>query len=229
MRTLAAAEVQSRPGLGDWRVVAGRLRGTFRTRTMARGIELVRRIGAVADELDHHPDIDLRYFRVHVALVTHDAGGLTERDVALARRVSDIASEMGIGAEPERARQVAIAVDARDAGALVPFWRAALGYKPLVGPGEDPTAARALVDADGRGPSLSFAPAPGAGRSGTRVVIEVPAGQAPARLRAVLDAGGRLVDDATPARWVVADAEGNEAVLAEPAGPRPATKKGSTI
>ena len=45
------------------------------------------RIGFVAEELDHHPDVDLRWRTLHLTLVTHSAGGVTELDVDLARRV----------------------------------------------------------------------------------------------------------------------------------------------
>ncbi|MBB3083041.1 4a-hydroxytetrahydrobiopterin dehydratase [Geodermatophilus sabuli] len=45
------------------------------------------RIGFVAEELDHHPDVDLRWRTLHVTLVTHSAGGVTGLDVDLARRV----------------------------------------------------------------------------------------------------------------------------------------------
>jgi 4a-hydroxytetrahydrobiopterin dehydratase len=45
------------------------------------------RIGFVAEEMDHHPDVDLRWRTLHLTLVTHSAGGVTELDVELARRL----------------------------------------------------------------------------------------------------------------------------------------------
>jgi 4a-hydroxytetrahydrobiopterin dehydratase len=50
-------------------------------------VEAISMIADVAEELDHHPDMDLRWTRVRVAVVTHSAGGLTELDLQLARRV----------------------------------------------------------------------------------------------------------------------------------------------
>ncbi len=47
-------------------------------------IAFVNRLAAAAESAGHHPDIDIRYNRVRVALVTHDAGGITQKDVALA-------------------------------------------------------------------------------------------------------------------------------------------------
>jgi pterin-4a-carbinolamine dehydratase len=49
------------------------------------GASFAVRIAAIADEHDHHPDVDLRYRSVTVRMTTHDADGLTERDFALAR------------------------------------------------------------------------------------------------------------------------------------------------
>ena len=45
------------------------------------------RIAFVAEQLDHHPDVDLRWLTLHLTLVTHSAGGVTELDLELARRV----------------------------------------------------------------------------------------------------------------------------------------------
>jgi 4a-hydroxytetrahydrobiopterin dehydratase len=44
-------------------------------------------IADVAEELDHHPDVDLRWRTLHLAVVTHSAGGVTELDLELARRI----------------------------------------------------------------------------------------------------------------------------------------------
>lgn len=75
------------PGIPEWRVEDGRLRRTVTCPTFPDAIELVRRIAEIAEELDHHPDIDIRWRTVHLALWTHDRGGITEFDVAEARRI----------------------------------------------------------------------------------------------------------------------------------------------
>ena len=219
MEVLKDDDVQSRPGLQDWRVLAGRLHGSFRTRSMTRGIELVRRIGEVAEELNHHPDVDLRYYRVHVTLTTHAAHGLTERDVVLAGRISEAAAAMGVEAEPSRPRSVEIAVDALDIPAVRPFWEAVLGYRPRPSPtpeGEPGPEPVDLEDPDARAPGVWFqqmdAPRPGRGR--IHVDVHVPHDEAEARVRAALAAGGHLVTDVyAPSWWVLADPEGNEACV----------------
>ncbi len=60
-------------------------------------MEFVRRVAEVAEELDHHPDIDIRYRKVCVRLTTYSAGGLTSLDVEAAGRISALLSEAGKG------------------------------------------------------------------------------------------------------------------------------------
>lgn len=74
-----------------WTVDRECARATFRTGSFAAGVRFVVEVGAAAEALDHHPDIELTYRFVTVATTTHDVGGLTARDVDLARRVADIA------------------------------------------------------------------------------------------------------------------------------------------
>ncbi len=53
----------------------------------AAALAFVNRVGTAAEQAGHHPDIDIRYNRVRLALVSHDAGGLTEKDFALAATI----------------------------------------------------------------------------------------------------------------------------------------------
>jgi 4a-hydroxytetrahydrobiopterin dehydratase len=63
---------------------------TFELPTFAAAIEFVDRIAERAEAANHHPDLDIRYRRVRVALTTHDARGLTDNDVALAREIETL-------------------------------------------------------------------------------------------------------------------------------------------
>lgn len=81
-RTLSSDEVTqavsgagSDAGLTDWRLVLGRLTARFRTGDFATGLALVDRIGAAAEEANHHPDLSLTYPEVIVTLSSHDVGG----------------------------------------------------------------------------------------------------------------------------------------------------------
>jgi 4a-hydroxytetrahydrobiopterin dehydratase len=55
--------------------------------TFLAGIDLVRRVAQIAEEIDHHPDIDIRWRTVRFGLSTHSAGGVTESDLTLAKRI----------------------------------------------------------------------------------------------------------------------------------------------
>lgn len=90
---LLAPEEVDAAGLDGWRRDGQVLHARFDTGTFAAGVDLVVRIGAAADAADHHPDVDLRYGHVDVRLTTHDSGGLTGRDVDLARTISALAAD----------------------------------------------------------------------------------------------------------------------------------------
>ena len=74
-----------------WRVEDGVLVCSIRAASFADGIQLVDRVAALADEIDHHPDIDVRWTTVTFRLTTHSAGGLTEQDVRLATAIDRLA------------------------------------------------------------------------------------------------------------------------------------------
>jgi 4a-hydroxytetrahydrobiopterin dehydratase len=74
---------------------SGDTRGLTRTVELASfpaAIAAVDRIAVVAEELDHHPDIDIRWRKLTFRLSTHSAGGVTQRDIDLARRIDGIVS-----------------------------------------------------------------------------------------------------------------------------------------
>jgi 4a-hydroxytetrahydrobiopterin dehydratase len=60
--------------------------------TLVRGVD---EIAVVAEAMDHHPDLDIRWRSLHVHLSTHDAGGVTQLDIELAHRIHDIATAHG--------------------------------------------------------------------------------------------------------------------------------------
>jgi 4a-hydroxytetrahydrobiopterin dehydratase len=76
-----AAHLTSRP---DWKIESGELARTFQFETFPDAVAFVNRVAGLAEEAGHHPDIDIRYNRVRLALISHDAGGLTTKDFALA-------------------------------------------------------------------------------------------------------------------------------------------------
>lgn len=70
--------------LPNWKIESGELVRSFQFKDFLGALGFVNRVGKLAEDAGHHPDIDIRYNRVRLALVTHDAGGLTEKDFELA-------------------------------------------------------------------------------------------------------------------------------------------------
>ena len=68
------------------------IRKAFELASFADAIAFVVRVGFLAEAADHHPDLDVRWRTVGVALTTHDAGGLTGRDLALAASIDETAA-----------------------------------------------------------------------------------------------------------------------------------------
>ncbi len=74
-----------------WQIVDGRrLKRTFKFPDFAQALDFTNRIGKVAEEQNHHPDIHLGYGQVDVEFSTHSAGGLTESDFILAAKVDEL-------------------------------------------------------------------------------------------------------------------------------------------
>ncbi len=63
------------------------IRRTFAFEQFRDSIVFVNRLATLADEADHHPDIDIRYNKVHVGLSTHDVGGISDNDTAMAEQI----------------------------------------------------------------------------------------------------------------------------------------------
>lgn len=197
-------EFHESEGVDDWRWVFEGACAWFATGSFAKGVDLIREIGRLADEANHHPDVDLRYGGVMVRLLSHDVMGLSHRDLALARQISAAAAALGAESDPSKVQTVQISVDALVHPDVMPFWEAVLGYH-LVGD-ED------VMDPRGRGPSVWFQQMdkPREQRNRIHVDVCVPHDQVEARVAAALAAGGVLVADHAPTWWTLADAEGNE-------------------
>jgi len=73
--------------LPGWAVEGGALVKQFALPSFRAGVELVNTLASLAEQADHHPDLDIRYDKVRVALVTHSQGGITEKDLQMAQRI----------------------------------------------------------------------------------------------------------------------------------------------
>lgn len=196
--------------LTGWVYLLGGLQTRIATGDFATGLAVVNAIGAAAEEMDHHPDLDLRYDHLDVRLTSHDSGGVTERDVRLARTVGELAGRTGVSLSCAGLSRVELAMDTPDHRRLVPFWRAVLAVDaPADGPDDE------VRDPGGAFPTVWFQES-GSEEPRQRWHPDVwvdPADVRP-RIDAALAAGGTLVsDEEAPSFWVLADPEGNRICL----------------
>jgi len=75
----------------EWELEKKHIERTFEFDDFADGIDFVNAVAEVAEEEEHHPDIDIRYNKVRLVLSTHSKGGLTELDFGLAERIDTLA------------------------------------------------------------------------------------------------------------------------------------------
>ncbi|QAY68694.1 4a-hydroxytetrahydrobiopterin dehydratase [Xylanimonas protaetiae] len=94
---ITAEDFHAAVGTGPW-VPEAAATAVFHTGTFDVGARLVARIAALADAANHHPDVDLRYGTVTVRLTSHDVGGLSRRDAALAKEITAAALALGVEA-----------------------------------------------------------------------------------------------------------------------------------
>ena len=197
-------------GLDDWRKLALALHARFLTGDFVTGLAFVTAVTEAAERADHHPDVTLTYPWVDLKLVSHDVSQVTQRDVDLARRISEIAREQGILAEPSAVAELELALDTADLAAVGPFWAALLTGSPDSLKGDD------VVDPRGRVPLLWFqhTDAHEPARQRFHCDLWVPHDVAEQRIAAAVAAGGRVVDDdEAPSFVVLADPEGNKACV----------------
>ncbi|HYQ96516.1 MAG TPA: 4a-hydroxytetrahydrobiopterin dehydratase [Candidatus Eisenbacteria bacterium] len=88
-------ELRDLPG---WTVKDGAVMKTFKHDTFPEAVVFVNAVAHLAELANHHPDIDIRYSNITLALVTHDQGGITDKDVKLARRIEEIRKKAGVPA-----------------------------------------------------------------------------------------------------------------------------------
>ena len=88
-----AKELSTLPG---WSVTDGMIRKKFAHPTFPEAIVFVNAVAQLAEVANHHPDIDIRYSNITLSLVTHDAGGITDKDVALARQIEAARQKAGL-------------------------------------------------------------------------------------------------------------------------------------
>ena len=190
--------------LPGWRFADRALRRSVVAPDFPTAIAIVDAIAAVAEEMDHHPDLDIRWSTVHVASSTHSAGGVTQLDVELAHRISAVAGDHGVRVDDavDPRPRLEITIDCADPARLRAWWAAALRYVEH----DD-----LIVDPDGNGPSLWFqeVPEPKSVKNRIHLDLHLPRHEAAAKRDLLLSSGGTLVGT-FETFWVITDPEGNE-------------------
>lgn len=208
-KALLSGDQISEMGLADWRSMYGALEARFKTGDFATGLRFVNAIGEAAEAANHHPDVTLTYPSVHVLLTSHDVGGKTQRDVDLATRISEIAADLGVSADPASVQRAEIGLDTADMAQIKPFWKAVLAMQD--GAEEDE-----LVDPTGTIPTIWFQETDPheEPRQRFHFDLRVPPEVAKERIEAAVAAGGRVVNDEPAPRFVVlADPQGNKVCI----------------
>lgn len=208
---------QAQEQLSDWTVVDGRLEISVRAKDFVQAIEFVNRFTNLAEAQNHHPDFDIRYNTIRMRVVSHDVGGLTDRDLKFATAVNVLIEEMGLKRQPEKITRAAVVLVSANVEAIKPFWKAIFDFK------DAKDDEHLLVDRSDVLPPIRFqelsnvpttdddaTPAPG----NVHFEVYVPASLVKDRRQAAVDAGGRLLSDANATDWwELADADGNRVIL----------------
>ena len=211
--------------LTDWRKLAQGLHARYLVDEFGAGARFVVAVGEAGDALGHHPCVCIGPGYVDLKLVTDDAiyrddegteyvvEWPTQQDVDLARRITEIAADHGLEADPAAVSMVELGLDTARSASIAPVWAALLtGDAESQGRG---TPGDEIRDATGRVPNLWFGDA---GEHATPQRFHVEVYVAPEvvaqRVAAALAAGGTVVDDSdAPSLTVIADQDGNRGVV----------------
>jgi len=90
-KKLSETEIENAlAALNGWKIEASRLKKRFSFTNFAESLDFVNRVGAIAEERDHHPDITFGWGYAEFSITTHDTGGLTANDFNLAEAIENL-------------------------------------------------------------------------------------------------------------------------------------------
>lgn len=211
--------------LTDWRKLAQGLHARYVVNGFGEGARFVAAVGQAGDAVGHHPLVSIGPGYVDLKLVSDDAiyrdegtehivEWVTQQDIDLARRITEIAADHELEADPASVSVIELGLDTTHSGTIAPVWAALMTGNPEAQGHGSPSDE--IRDAMGRVPNLWFGDADKDDTTRQRFHIEVyvapeVAGQ---RIAAAVAAGGSVVDDSNaPFLTVIADQEGNTGVL----------------
>ena len=212
--------------LTDWRKLAQGLHARYVVDDFATGARFVAAVGEAGDALGHHPRVSIGNGYVDFKLVSDDAiyrddegtehvvEWVTQQDVDLARRITGVAADHQLVADPAGVSHIELGLDTARSAVVAPVWAVLLtGSAESQGRGSPSDEIR---DATGRVPNLWFGDADEHEAPGQRFHIEVYVAPevAAQRIAAAVAAGGTVVDASdAPSLTVIADQDGNTAVV----------------
>jgi 4a-hydroxytetrahydrobiopterin dehydratase len=212
--------------LTDWRKLAQGLHARYVVDDFGAGARFVVAVGEAGDALGHHPRVSLGDGYVDLELVTEDAiyrddegtehvvEWVTQQDVDLARRITEIAADHQLDADPASVSHIELGLDTAHSATIAPVWAMLLtGSAEAQGRG---TPSDEVRDATGRVPNLWFGDADQdeTPRQRFHVEIYVASDVVEQRIAAAVAAGGTVVDDTNaPGLTVIADQDGNTGIV----------------
>ena len=198
-------------GLVDWRKLAQALHARYSIPNYAAAAAFLTVVAQVAEAEGHHPDLRVTHGVIDISLCTHEDGlWVTQKDIDMARRVSDIARESGLEPRPSEVTQLEIALDTSQEDIAGPFWSIVLTGSP------DNKIYDSIFDPTGRVPGLWFqgTDAHETPRQRWHFDLWLAPEVAEERIAAAVAMGGSVVDDSeAPSFTVLADPEGNRVCI----------------
>ncbi len=203
-------------GLIDWRKLAQALHARYSIPNYDVAAAFVTAVAQVAEAEGHHPDLRITHGIIDVSLCTHEDGlWVTQKDIDMAKKISDIARESGLEPRPSEVTQLEIALDTAEEDRAGPFWSV------LLTGSSDNKVYDSVFDPTGRVPGLWFqgTDAHETPRQRWHFDLWLAPEVAEERIAAAVATGGYVVDDSgAPSYTVLADPEGNRVCICTETG-----------
>lgn len=227
-------------GLRDWRKLGQGLHARFLLADFPAGVRFLSAVGEVGRAAGHYPQVRLDTTFVDLKLITvdaiyrdadgieHEVEWVTEQDLDLAGRISEIAEAEGLEPDPSSITTIELVLDTAHADAVAPVWSALLTGGPEA-------QGRGTIDADVRDatwrmPILWFQETDEheTPRQRFHIDVQVPYDVAEQRIAAAVAAGGVITARPDPTTTVIADPDGNKACIGVFLAPEQASGAGGT-
>lgn len=200
-------------GLEDWAVLHGGPCAVFETKSLASAAQLAHAVAQLPGLDGSHVQLTIVSNKLTVRL-TREIWKIEPQHIGLAREISALAKSLGAIAKLDQVQEVQFAIAAKQDAIDLPFWRAVLGYDPMLDDNAiDPLGVSSTVwmqDLDSEKPL----------RHAMHLDVSLSREQAESRVQAAMKAGGVMVDEShAPSWWILADRSGNKVcVVAWPDG-----------